>query len=229
MKDANPYSEIGQQDTEINFWPGFIDVFVSILMIFILIAFIRLILNSETLEMLEIKASQEQFQHIFNQEFESEIKEGKIKIISRGNFQQITFSSEILFDSGSAVLSYHGKVLLRRLLFIFETARQKSRFKQIQVEGHTDNVPISDRLKEIYASNWELSSQRAINVVQYFTSFIDAGTAKLLAPSLFSGTGYAYHKPVATNNTTAGKALNRRIEIRLVYFSEFGKKRVSGE
>lgn len=211
------------QDSDVNFWPGFIDVFVSILMVFILIAFIRLILNTEALEMLEIKSSQEQFGKIFRKKFEKEIKEKKIKLVSLGNLQQITFSSEILFTSGSADLSVDGKRLLKRLVFIFEEARQKSRFKQIQVEGHTDNVPISNSLREIFASNWELSSQRAINVVQYFIAFIESGKVKSLKSSLFSGTGYAYHKSVASNKTEEGRALNRRIEIRLVYFTDFGK------
>jgi len=213
-----------RKDNDVNFWPSFIDVFVSFLMIFILLAFIRLILNTETFETLMIKSYQEKFFKIFNSEFAKEINESKIKIASLGNFQQITFSSEILFESGNANLSEHGKKLLKRLVFLFEKARQESRFKQIQVEGHTDNVPISDRLKEKYASNWELSSQRAINVVQYFISFIDNKQINLLEQDLFSGTGYAYHKPVGSNKTERGKALNRRIEIRLVFFTEFSKK-----
>lgn len=210
-------------DEDVNFWPSFIDVFVSVLMVFILAAFLRLILNTETFDTLMIQSYQEKFAREFSNEFKKEIKEGKLKIASLGNLQQITFSSEILFESGSADLSEHGKWLLGRLVDIFEKTRQESQFKQIQVEGHTDNVPISDRLKPIYASNWELSSQRAINVVQYFISFIETGEVSL-NPALFSGTGYAYHKAVASNDTEEGKALNRRIEIRLVFFTEFSKK-----
>lgn len=225
MKPAMKKNGHDPFEADVNYWPGFIDVFVSILMIFILIAFIRLVLNTETLEMLEIKSSQEKFEKIFNEEFKAEIKQNKIKIQSIGNFQQITFSSEILFQSGSADLSHRGKRLLHRLLLIFERSRRESRFKQIQVEGHTDNVRISDRLRERYASNWELSSQRAINVVQYFIGFIENRTVKLLEPGLFSGTGYAFHQPVGSNRTWNGRALNRRIEIRLVYYSEFSKNK----
>lgn len=224
MNDSELFYKKKYTDKEVNFWPGFIDIFVSLLMIFILVAFIRLVLNTEALEMLDIKSSQEQFEKIFNKEFEQEIKEKKIKIKPIGNLQQITFSSEILFKSGSAQLSRRGRGLLKRLVSIFKIASQKSLFKQIQVEGHTDNVPISKDLKEKFASNWELSSQRAINVVQYFITFIELRSIKSLAPSIFSGTGYAYHKPVVSNDTAEGKARNRRIEIRLVYFTEFAKK-----
>jgi flagellar motor protein MotB len=207
-------------DGDANFWPGFIDVFVSILMIFFLIAFLRMVINTEAFEMLKIKSCQEQFEHEFATEFEDEIKQGRIKIITRGNFQQITFSSEVLFKSGEAQLLKRGKRLLGRLAFILGDVEKRAKFKQIQIEGHTDNVRIKGNLKKKFATNWELSAQRAINVVKYFHEFIDDGTIGLKR-KFFSGTGYADLKPVATNTTTEGKALNRRIEIRMVYFGDF--------
>ena len=212
-------------DDDANLWPGFIDVFVSVLMIFFLIAFLRLILNIEAFEILEIKSYQEQFVKKFTSEFKAEIKEGKIRIITHGNFQQVTFSSEILFNSGEATLLERGKRLLGRLIFILMDSQQKARFKQIQVEGHTDNVIIKGNLKKKFLSNWELSAQRAIDVVKYFYGFIDeddreAGSIIKLKRDLFSATGYADQKPVASNDTEEGRALNRRIEIRVVYFND---------
>jgi flagellar motor protein MotB len=207
-------------DGDTNFWPGFIDVFVSVLMIFFLISFLRLVINTEAFEILKVKSYQEQFAQEFASEFEDEIKQGKIKIITRGNLQQITFSSEVLFNSGEAQLLRRGKRLLGRLAFILGDVEQRAKFKQIQIEGHTDNVPIKGNLKKRFHSNWELSAQRAINVVIYFHGFIDDDIIGLKR-KLFSGTGYADLRPVAPNTTKEGKALNRRIEIRMVYFGDF--------
>ncbi len=210
-------------DRGVNFWPGFIDVFVSILMIFFLIAFLRLILNTEAFEMLRVRSCQEEFVEELTRAFAAEIKEGTIKIVTHGNLQQITFSSEILFKSGDAKLLKRGKHLLASLILIFDWAEEKAKFKQIQVEGHTDNVQISGRLREEFASNWELSAQRAINVVKFFHWFIEEEFVHLES-SLFSANGYADQKPVASNDTTEGRALNRRIEIRVVYFSDLEKE-----
>ena len=207
-------------DHDVNFWPGFIDVFVSILMIFIFTAFVRLLSNPDAMGMLEIQVAQNKFTQIFSREFSQEIKSGKVKIQSNGNIQQITFSSEILFGSGDANLSPRGHLILKRLVLIFDEALKMSSFRQIQVEGHTDNVPISPALRLRYPSNWELSSQRAISVVRYFITFIVLKEVKLLKPELFSGTGYSCYKPVASNAAEPGRSLNRRIEIRLVYFSK---------
>lgn len=216
-------TNISSPDKSLHFWPGFIDVFVSILMIFFLIAFLRLILNTEAFEMLRVRSCQEQFIEELTRVFEDEIKEGTIKIVTHGNLQQITFSSEILFESGDAELLKRGKHLLASLILIFDWAEEKARFKQIQVEGHTDNVPISGRLKEKFETNWELSAQRAINVVKFFHWFIEEEFVHL-ERSLFSANGYADQKPVVSNDTLEGRALNRRIEIRLIYFSDLEKE-----
>ena len=86
----------------------------------------------------------------------------------------------------------------------------------VLVEGHTDNWPIGSKR---FPSNWELSSQRAINVCNFF---IDHPKVKL-SQKLFSATGYSYYKPIAPNDTEKNMAKNRRIEVRLVYFSELSE------
>jgi chemotaxis protein MotB len=218
------------QNSNVNFWPGFIDVFVSVLMIFFLIAFLRLVLNTEAFEMLLIRSSQERFVKEFSKEFEKEMENGTIKIESHGNLQQITFSSEVLFNSGEAILLERGEKLLARLIIILDRAEKRARFKQIQVEGHTDNVQIKGELQKKFATNWELSAQRAINVVKYFYRFVKSkpgmGRGLLeLKRDIFSGTGYADLRPVSSNDTPEGRALNRRIEIRVVYFNDLEKNK----
>ncbi len=81
--------------------------------------------------------------------------------------------------------------------------------QRIEVQGHTDNLPISGKLAEHYPSNWELAGARAAVVVRLF--------AKQGVPgSRLMATSYADTQPVASNATPDGRARNRRIEIRLV-------------
>lgn len=75
---------------------------------------------------------------------------------------------------------------------------------QIIVEGHTDNVPISTFL---YPSNWELSVARAVSVTRYLVE------GHGLNPKRFVATGYGEHHPIDTNETSEGRARNRRVTI----------------
>lgn len=76
--------------------------------------------------------------------------------------------------------------------------------RQIVIEGHTDNTPIQT---EKYPSNWELSSSRAINFMKILLE------NRKLDPRKFSATGYGEYQPVDTNDTSAGRAKNRRVEV----------------
>ena len=78
--------------------------------------------------------------------------------------------------------------------------------RDFQIAGHTDNVPISTQR---FPSNWELGSARAIAVLRLLTSGgVDA--------ERLSATSYAQYRPAADNDTPAGRARNRRIEIVVV-------------
>jgi chemotaxis protein MotB len=76
----------------------------------------------------------------------------------------------------------------------------------VEIDGHTDNVPIKSRL---YPSNWELSVARAASVLRYFIGVHG------IDPSHLSIKGNADHRPVAPNDTPEQRAQNRRVEIRL--------------
>jgi chemotaxis protein MotB len=77
--------------------------------------------------------------------------------------------------------------------------------RHFQVAGHTDNEKIS---KSFFASNWELSTARAIQVVEVLVT--DG-----VKPTLLSAAGYGEYDPIAPNTTPAGRSRNRRIEITL--------------
>ncbi|MCK4536565.1 MAG: OmpA family protein, partial [Desulfuromonadales bacterium] len=82
--------------------------------------------------------------------------------------------------------------------------------KDIQVEGHTDNVPISPRLQEKFPSNWELSSARATTVLHFLQDKVRVSGERL------SAVGYGEYSPISSNSDAAGRKQNRRIQIILV-------------
>jgi chemotaxis protein MotB len=77
----------------------------------------------------------------------------------------------------------------------------------IRVEGHTDDTPISEKLKAKYPSNWELSAARAASVARYFE------TKHQIDPIRLESLGFSKYHPVAANDTDENKARNRRVEI----------------
>jgi chemotaxis protein MotB len=103
------------------------------------------------------------------------------------------------FDSGSDQLKPEGIALLDTIATGLVSAPNP-----IRVEGHTDNVPISTAR---FPSNWELSTARATAIVAYMIEKFG------FAPEQLSAAGYAEFRPVAFNETTDGRARNRRVDI----------------
>ena len=136
----------------------------------------------------------------------SEIEKGKITITQLRGKLKVNMLDEILFDSGETTIKPQGIEVLKRVGNILLNVKDKA----INIEGHTDNVPIGAELSKKYPTNWELSVVRATNVARYLQE--KSG----INPSLLSATGYGEYKPVASNETEEGKAKNRRIEIVLV-------------
>lgn len=204
-----------QEHSVFNIWPAFTDMAISMLLIFLLFIFIQFIANSKALKRIRLEKKQKVTQQAFEREFPHEIAAGEIRIIPDGNLQRFTFSDYILFDSGQAVLKDRGKEILSTVgtLFLRHRYRRdkgslKELYKSIQINGHTDNVPIHTAQ---FPSNWELSSARAMAVVRFFQDQIK------IDPRLLSSTGYGEYHPVASNVAETGRAKNRRIEIVLVY------------
>ena len=111
----------------------------------------------------------------------------------------IELQESILFDSGKAEIKSQSLGILNtiyELLISFEN--------NVLVEGHTDNRPISSGY---YKSNWELSADRAVKVVRYFTE------AKGMDGRRFQSVGCGEFNPIDTNNTEEGMQKNRRVNI----------------
>jgi chemotaxis protein MotB len=126
-----------------------------------------------------------------------------LNILEDGNLQRLLFSDAILFESASDSLKPLGR---RVLASVGDALRARAEYDEIQIEGHTDDLPINTTR---FPSNWELSSARATAVVRFLED--QAG----LLPKVFpmSAVGKSEFAPIDSTQ----RAANRRIEIVLVY------------
>lgn len=146
----------------------------------------------------EIRERNQIYEEVLDR-FRSLIDAGRLSVsIARGRMV-INLPQDILFASGSADLGSDGRGTLAEVAEVLAEFTDRS----FQVEGHTDDRPISTTQ---FPSNWELSAARALSVVKLL---VDRGVP---ADNL-SGAGYGEYHPVALNETSDGRRLNRRIEI----------------
>ncbi len=116
---------------------------------------------------------------------------------------KVTISDNTLFASGLAMVKPESRQLAKSLSSIL----QEIPGYDVIVSGHTDNIPISNSR---YTSNWNLSSDRALNFMQIML------LNKNLDPRKFSAIGYGEYRPIADNSTNVGRAQNRRVEVAIV-------------
>ncbi len=134
---------------------------------------------------------------------EAEIERGEITISDLQGKLTVNMVERILFDSGQAEIKPDGLQVLSRVGDILRNVTDK----EIRVEGHTDNIPISSRLVDRFPTNWELSTARATNVVHFLQDQTGIPGDRLAA------CGFGPYRPVADNDTAEGRAENRRIMI----------------
>ena len=103
------------------------------------------------------------------------------------------------FDSGSAIPKPDTLPTLRQI-----AASLGRTPYDLRIEGHTDNIPIHTAE---FDSNWELSSARATRIARLILDL------KTISPERISAAGYAEFHPVASNDTAAGRAENRRVDL----------------
>lgn len=111
----------------------------------------------------------------------------------------ISIQDTLLFESGSADVTPRAREILDKVITVLAPTSN-----YIKIEGHTDNLPINTAR---FPSNWELSVLRATNVLQ-----IMAGPNKITSDRL-SATGYGEYRPIVSNDSDAGRAKNRRVDL----------------
>ena len=131
-----------------------------------------------------------------------EINKGHIAVDLNNDRLLIKLASTYLFGLGENQLKSGGADALKRVGSILNDYPEYN----VEVAGHTDNLPITSALKSRFPSNKELSEARAASAVEALAS---GG----LAESAMKASGYADTKPVASNATKEGRAKNRRIEV----------------
>lgn len=122
----------------------------------------------------------------------------KIMVELNAKGVQITLRDVALYDTGSATLKPQATRILGGISPFLKELTNK-----ISIEGHTDNVPIQNAQ---FRSNFELSSERALNVLYFFQEH-------QVRPDRLSATGYGEYSPLAGNDTAEGRAANRRVNV----------------
>lgn len=130
-----------------------------------------------------------------------QIDDGDLSIAIRDGRMVLQLPNDVLFDTGRTELKPAGKNALKAVADVMKVLPQR----QFQVAGHTDNVPIHNAQ---FASNWELSSGRALRVVHFL---INEGVEQ----KILSAAGYSDVDPISSNLSPEGRRFNRRTEITL--------------
>ncbi|MBP5625042.1 MAG: flagellar motor protein MotB [Lachnospiraceae bacterium] len=128
----------------------------------------------------------------------------KVEIDFNSQYVQLSLKGAILFNPGSADIADSIVPTLKKVGMILE---KYARY-EIEIEGHTDNVP--ERSKR-FANNDELSSARALSVFYFFKENTN------LDPAMMKHTGRGEYMPIADNSTSEGRDRNRRVEIKIYH------------
>ena len=140
-----------------------------------------------------------------NQQLQQQVASQQAQITRLQGAIKYTVNSDLLFTPGSWQMSEQGKQIIAKMASQLAPTQQN----KLVVNGYTDNAPIGPALqREGVTSNQILSQKRADAVMQYLIS-------QGFQPQLLTARGYGDTNPVASNNTAAGRAENRRVELTL--------------
>jgi chemotaxis protein MotB len=126
------------------------------------------------------------------------VEQGKVRVTQTSRGVSVEINASVLFASGDAKLTEETSQALRAVAAVLKNDNH-----DIQVEGHTDSVPIRNAQ---FPSNWELSAVRASSVVRLLE---DNGVGETRLTAI----GRGPTQPVSSNNTAEGRMRNRRVEI----------------
>ena len=146
-------------------------------------------------------AQLKQVESELKQDLSALIDQGQVRITENKRGVAIEVNANLLFPTGSATLDAKAAGALTDI-----AKKLVSSPNLIQIEGHTDNVPIASSQ---FPSNWELSAARAGTVVRLFESNGVAGS-RLVA------LGYGDNRPVVSNDDAAGRSRNRRVTVQIL-------------
>ncbi|MBD3340316.1 MAG: OmpA family protein [Candidatus Lokiarchaeota archaeon] len=200
-------------------WPGLLDILIAILAVFILLISSFLISKSNFIvaasnvrKQLVIQERQQQVSDSLKSYFKRYHPKVEIQITSDGSVQKIRLPGELLFQSGSTKLNMVNLNVLNDIAKIISYFDEKKYFLSIEVEGHTDDVPVKESAP--FKDNLELSALRAVEVVRFLNK------QNIIKRAIISAVGKSFYEPYDDKNDEniiIQRALQRRIEIRLLY------------
>ncbi len=155
----------------------------------------------ELYEQQELKESEQMADQVEQMAAQYGIQD-QVEVDFNGQYVAITLNGALLFDSGKAEIRQDAYPLVDKIGAILQNYDQNI----IEIEGHTDNVPIHSSK---YADNNVLSMFRALTVADYIRSITN------LNPAYIKSSGRGEYVPIADNTTEEGRARNRRVEIKI--------------
>ena len=206
-------------------WPSLSDAISAMLLVLIFVIVALVISNRETINAIIEQSKTKELDAEIREKVKEPIEQELLEVEREVDRVIITFNDEVLFEPGKADLKPTGEAVLRIVgeafqgltgdspvrggFAVLEDLDSDALLTRVQVEGHTDNVPI--RTPQ-FKSNWELSTARATEVVHFLIDDVK------LDPVLLSAAGLAEHHPIDTNETPEGRRRNRRVE--MILFAE---------
>lgn len=155
----------------------------------------------EQLEEAGLEQSEEMYQQI-SADLESYTIDERVQMDYNYQYVELDMNGALLFDTGDAELKSDSYAFMDKIATILT----KYPDSIIEIEGHTDNVPIHNSK---YESNRYLSTARATNVYEYLMGHASLTDANMKVA------GYGESRPVASNDTPEGRAKNRRVVIKI--------------
>jgi len=127
----------------------------------------------------------------------------RVLVEEKDGLTQITLEGAATFLPANAGLTREGREVIDTVWSVLENYPDR----RILIEGHADNRPISSHYRNVYQSNWELSSARAHSVLHYVENKFQP------EPDRLAAVGYGEYMPIADNDSAEGRAANRRVVI----------------
>ena len=163
-------------------------------------------LQKQVADLEQEKAMTAQMAHSLEDEMRADLESKDVTISKLQGKLTVNILDRVLFDSGEAVLKSGGESVIRKIAALLAAHPSL----KIHVIGHTDNIPIRPEARGHFASNWELSTARALAAVHFLTEKGGVDSRRVGA------VGYGEFRPIADNATAEGRSKNRRIAITIL-------------
>jgi len=163
-------------------------------------------LKSQVMELEQEKQQAGQMAKGLEGEMRANLESKDVTISKLQGKLTVNILDRVMFDSGEAVLKPGGEAVMRKIAKLLTEHPEL----KIHVIGHTDNVPIRAEAHGRFASNWELSTARALAALHFLVEKM------AVDPHRVGAVGYGEYRPLADNSTAEGRAKNRRIAIAIL-------------